>query len=256
MSSESYRNRDFVIEDADARIRKAGKLGEFETDAAGKIRTIPKGTKLRVKSINVQPAGGKVVAIFAECVKPADGSLIGWTSAGNFAGGFFSETIGEISPPPGANRYGANAAWANDKFLGQITLVKLIGTNNEIKFIAKSSCDAFLALAAAARADGRAIRVNSGFRSFPEQKALFEGYQRGLPGFNPTNRPGNSNHQNGIAFDLDTRPGEGNPNYDWLTRYGTKFGFIRTVKGEFWHWEFLPEKAAKARAKGVFGTWM
>lgn len=256
MSSESYKSRDFIVANVDARLRKAGALGTFETDAAGNIRTIPSGTSVKVKAISVQPSGGKVVAIFAETVKAADGAPIGWTSVGNFAGGFFSETIGEIPPPPGANRFGPNAAWENGNFLSQITLVKIVGTGYEIKYIAKSSVEAFLALAAAARGDSRMIRVNSGFRSFPEQKQLHDGFIRKLPGFNPANSPGNSNHQNGIAFDLDTRPGDGNPDYEWLTRNATRFGFLRTVSREFWHWEFLPDKAAKARAKGVFGTFM
>ena len=256
MSVESYKSRDFIVADADARLRKAGALSTFETDSAGKIRTVPKGTAVKVKSISVQPGGGKVVTIFAETVKAASGAPLGWTSVGNFSGGFFSETIGEMSPQPGANRFGPNAAWENDHFLGQITLVKVVGTGSEIKYIAKSTLNAFLALVAAARADGRMIRVNSGFRSYSEQSQLFDGFRRGLPGFNPANRPGNSNHQNGIAFDLDTKPGDGNPDYEWLTKNATRFGFLRTVSREFWHWEFLPEKAAKARARGVFGTFM
>lgn len=256
MSVESYKSREFIVADADARLRKAGALGTFATDTSGKIRTVPRGTKVKVKAIIVQPSSGKVVTIFAETVKAADGAPIGWTSVGNFAGGFFSETVGEIAPPAGANRFGSNAAWENDRFLGQITLVKIVGTGSEIKYIAKSTLDAFLALVSAARADGRMIRVNSGFRSYPEQSQLFDGFKRGLPGFNPANRPGNSNHQNGIAFDLDTKPGDGNADYEWLTRNATRFGFLRTVSREFWHWEFQPQKAAKARAKGVFGTFM
>jgi hypothetical protein len=256
MFTESYKSREFVVANADARLRKAGALATFETDASGKIRTIPIGMSVKVKSISVQPSGGKLVSIFAETVNATDGAAIGWTSVGNFVGGFFSETIGEISPPPGANRFGPNAAWENGQFLGQITLVKVVGTGYEIKYIAKSTVEAFLALAAAARSDGRMVRVNSGFRSFPEQSQLFDGFKRGLPGFNPANRPGNSNHQNGIAFDLDTRPGDGNPDYEWLTKNATRFGFLRTVSREFWHWEFQPTKAAKARAKGVFGTFM
>ena len=122
-----------------------------------------------------------------------------------------SETIGAIPPPPGTGRFGPNAAWSKDTYLGQVTLVRVVGTDKEIEHISEATCDKFLAMAEPRRADGVEIGVNSGFRSYPEQKFLFEGRQKGLPGFAPANRPGNSNHQNGIAFDIDVNGGGSNP---------------------------------------------
>jgi hypothetical protein len=254
MSSESFRERTFVVDDPDARLRDGTAFDRFITDAAGRPRTIAKGTTIKLRSVRTEPAGAKAVNIFVEATDEA-GVLIGWTSAGNLAGKLLSETIGEI-PPANGNRFGPNAAWSNGEFAGQVTLVKVVGTGSQIEFIAQPSATPFLALVAAARHDGRLLGMNSGFRTFAEQKHLFDGFQRKLPGFNPANRPGNSNHQSGIAFDLDVKPGDGNPTYEWMKVNATAHGFVRTVSREPWHWEYLPEKAAAARQRGVFGTFM
>lgn len=57
--------------------------------------------------------------------------------------------------------------------------------------------------------------------------------------FNPmTGKPGWSNHQDGKAYDFNVtgRPGV----YVWLVKNAHRFGFVRTVKSERWHWEYLP----------------
>ncbi|MEK6885033.1 MAG: M15 family metallopeptidase, partial [Nanoarchaeota archaeon] len=56
--------------------------------------------------------------------------------------------------------------------------------------------------------------------------------------FNPqTGAPGFSNHQNGRAIDVNT----GVPAvYKWMVTNGLKYGFVRTVASERWHWEYLP----------------
>jgi LAS superfamily LD-carboxypeptidase LdcB len=64
--------------------------------------------------------------------------------------------------------------------------------------------------------------------------------------------PGRSNHQNGIAFDLDVGGFDGNPVYDWLKVHGPGFGFIRTVNKEPWHWEFRPAQATDLADLGKF----
>ena len=176
----------------------------------------------------------------------------GWTSVGNIKGRLIGETVGESRPAAGATRTGPHAAWERGVFLGQVTLVLLVGTAGEIKRVADHMVDAFLALARAAAAAGRSITVNSGFRSFPEQRHLHDGFVQGLPGFNRAAAPGRSNHQNGIAFDLAVKPGDGNPDYEWMKVHATEFGFLRTVSSEPWHWEFKPERARMARVAGRF----
>lgn len=255
MISESFKGREFVVADPDARLRKPDALGEYVTGPDGGPVLIPKGAKIRIDAVKAVPAGSDAVNVYVHALSADGASELGWTAAVNLKGKLLSETIGALPPPPGATRFGPNAAWSDGSYIGQVTLVMLVGTDKEIRFISEATCDKFLAMAEAAAGDGVTIGVNSGFRSYPEQKFLYEGFKRKLPGFAPANPPGLSKHQNGIAFDIDVNGGGSNPTYVWLSENATRFGFVRTVRSEPWHWEFLPAKAASARAKGVFTTW-
>lgn len=74
-----------------------------------------------------------------------------------------------------------------------------------------------------------------------------------------TAAPGASNHGNGVAIDLNTG-GRTNyspldtANYVWLIKNGYKFGFIRTVKSEEWHFEYLPNLAKEGPYGKIAGT--
>lgn len=140
------------------------------------------------------------------------------------------------------------------QLLGQIDLVEIVDNKLEIKRIAMKTIEFYSRMIKAASDAGVSVALNSGFRSYPEQKYLWDGYSRRLPGFNKAAKPGFSNHQNGIAFDIAVAGGSGNPTYDWLKTHATSFGFVRTVSGEPWHWEFDPEKADRAKARGTFKT--
>ena len=106
----------------------------------------------------------------------------------------------------------------------------------------------------AAAKDDVQVVLNSGFRSHPEQKLLHDGFVKGLPGFAKAAPPGTSKHQNGIAFDIRVAGGDGDPTYEWLKKNGPAHGFVRTVNGEPWHWEFDLAKAKKAIAAKTFKT--
>jgi LAS superfamily LD-carboxypeptidase LdcB len=54
-----------------------------------------------------------------------------------------------------------------------------------------------------------------------------------------TGRPGQSLHHYGTAFDIQTNNGK-NKAYKWLVKNAIKYGFVRTVKSETWHWEYQP----------------
>jgi hypothetical protein len=67
--------------------------------------------------------------------------------------------------------------------------------------------------------------------------------------FSPATAPPKvSKHGLGLALDLNTG-GRNNfqplqtENYVWLAKNAHKFGFVRTVATEEWHWEYLPVKA-------------
>lgn len=254
MKAESYKGKTFTVADPDARLRKQGALHDYVTKADGSFALIPLGSKIRIDAVEIVPAGEKII-LYVRALAAAGGAALGWTSSVNIEGKLLAETVGAIPPPPGAGKFGAHAAWSNGAYTGQVTLVKVIGTDKELKFLTEAMCDEFVAMAEAARADGIILGVNSGFRSYPEQKHLYEGRQKGLPGFAPANPPGRSNHQNGIAFDIDVNGGGSNPTYVWLSKNATRFGFLRTVRKEPWHWEYLPAKAAAARARGAHSTW-
>jgi hypothetical protein len=77
--------------------------------------------------------------------------------------------------------------------------------------------------------------------------------------FNRAAPPGGSNHGDGIALDLGKIGGgsdgrykngafdEKHPKqlalYEWLVRNSWKFGFVRGVNDEEWHFDYMPEKA-------------
>lgn len=88
---------------------------------------------------------------------------------------------------------------------------------------------AFDRMAAAARADGVALIVVSGFRSDAEQAALFAA--------NPDPRwvapPGKSLHRLGTELDLGP-----NAAYGWLAANATRFGFVQRYSWEPWHYGF------------------
>lgn len=86
---------------------------------------------------------------------------------------------------------------------------------------------AFDRMAVAARADGVALIVVSGFRSDAEQAALFAA--------NPDPRwvapPGKSLHRLGTELDLGP-----NAAYGWLAANARRFGFVQRYSWEPWHY--------------------
>ncbi len=104
-----------------------------------------------------------------------------------------------------------------------------------------------------AEGDSIHIVINSSYRTFEEQYAYRVKNVRKKKykcdslflltaedeNFKPlTGKPGYSNHNKGIAFDLNTSDKQV---YNWLKQNALSFGFVRTVKKEKWHWEYLPE---------------
>jgi hypothetical protein len=45
-----------------------------------------------------------------------------------------------------------------------------------------------------------------------------------------------------------------NKAYHWLTQHAVKYGFIRTVQGETWHWEYHPNVAQQGTFARVKAT--
>lgn len=162
-----------------------------------------------------------------------------------------SETNKSI--PADINTKGEYALWDKGKFIGYGKMDMFNG-----KMVLASKKDVIKALFDAALADNITLILNQGFRSFGQQvyfrkkyvkdksKKDDENYILTAPSseFHPAcAKPGWSNHQDGTAYDIDTVDDAGKirPAYKWLIDNALKFGFVRTVASETWHWEHRPE---------------
>lgn len=233
----SYINKTFVIDDPQSRIRQDQDLLSYIMEN-GKPKLIPLGTEIKVTEAKVFKNS---VFVRAE--------NWGWTAGNNLKNKFLNETLA-IFEPTDDNHKGANAAWDKGNFLKQLTLVQIVGADGSIKYISNDIAEFYLKLVNAADKDGVPLPLKSGFRSYPEQEFLYNGFVHHMPGFNLAAKPGLSNHEDGFAYDFAIGGYEGNPRYDWLKKNGPKFGFVRTVNKEPWHWEYRPEDAAT----GVYKT--
>lgn len=124
----------------------------------------------------------------------------------------------------------------------------------------------YLDMREAAAKEGVKLKISSGFRSpydaisgksesgvairASSQKQLYDSYLAGKG--NLAAKPGSSNHGNGIGLDLNTG-GKSSGRfinvdkkiYSWLVKNSWKYGFIRAVAGEEWHYDYLPDLAKK-----------
>jgi hypothetical protein len=128
--------------------------------------------------------------------------------------------------------------------------------------------DPLLDMIEAASKDGVIIKVTSGFRPafYPNlnakssngvtvtaqsQEDLYKQNCKGGKCQPDTAKAGTSKHGSGIAVDFNTgsRGKSFKPLntkvYTWLVKNSWRFGFVRTVKSEEWHYEFYPDKAKK-----------
>ena len=239
------RGDNFTVTDRDARIRKPGPefewtgeripIGSYVEVTARSDEEDDKGRRhFRVRFMTVED--GKIVA----------GEPIGWTLETNLVEG----NSPVFTSQDWLNKKGPNAAWKKGEFIGAKVLVGIVGRGAQLQFVALATLKPYLDLVEAAKEENLLISLNSGFRTFAKQASLRKRFENGTG--NLAAKPGRSNHQNGIAFDLNTIGFDGTPLYDWLKKNATSHGFIRTVHKEHWHWEYRPEKAEDLRKKGRF----
>jgi LAS superfamily LD-carboxypeptidase LdcB len=124
-----------------------------------------------------------------------------------------------------------------------------------------SIADDYLNMREDAAKVGINLKIQSGFRSpydtintnsksgvkvsASSQQQLYQAYLDGKG--NLAAQPGKSNHGNGIGLDLSTGSRKAASNgplntkvYDWLVKNSWRYGFIRTVSTEEWHFDYLP----------------
>ncbi len=154
--------------------------------------------------------------------------------------------------PPDINEKGEHALYDKGKFIGYGKVEMFQG-----KLVLSSKKEALKKMFDAALAENITLILNQGFRSFGKQlefrkknvkdktKREDENFLLTAPSseFSPaTAKPGWSNHHDGGAYDIDTVDEKGRirPAYGWLVKNAIRFGFIRTVASETWHWEHRP----------------
>lgn len=120
---------------------------------------------------------------------------------------------------------------------------------------------AFDSMAAAAQADGLSLYVVSGYRSYDYQSQIYDNYvaaygKEEADRFSA--RPGHSEHQTGLAFDLNnvTDSFANTDEYAWLQAHAHEYGFIirypdgkESITGykfEPWHVRYLGKDTAQA----------
>jgi len=108
------------------------------------------------------------------------------------------------------------------------SLVKING-----KYVIQEIAGYVCAMINDAKDDGVELRVTSGFRTMEEQRDLFKQRSATLPAA----KPGFGSHQTGIAVDFNVYEHKGKV-YEWLVKNAYRYGFIRTVPNERWHWEY------------------
>lgn len=104
------------------------------------------------------------------------------------------------------------------------------------KYLRSDAAEAFLRMAEAAKDDGITLRVRSAHRTRAQQLRLFK---RWLAKKGPrAARPGTSRHEDGTAVDLRW-VNETTRTYRWMVKNARRFGFVKTVRSEPWHWEYV-----------------
>ncbi|MBL8957537.1 MAG: M15 family metallopeptidase [Myxococcaceae bacterium] len=112
-----------------------------------------------------------------------------------------------------------------------VTLVK-----TDYKPAGINAANAFYYMERAAARAGVSLVVNSGFRTMAQQRYLYNCYKtKRCNNGNLAARPGYSNHQSAIALDISTRQAKV---YRWLKNNARRYGYVRTVPSEPWHWEY------------------
>ena len=207
---KSYLNKTFVIDDPQARIRTDDDLLSYVMEN-GKPKLIPIGTQIKVSDAKVLKD-----SVFVR----ADG--FGWTAANNLKNDFLNETLATFEPTSNDPK-GPNAAWDAGQYLKQLTLIQIVGADNTLKLISNDIAEFYLKLVNDAAAAGVPLPLKSGFRTYPQQEYLYNGYIRHLPGFNLAAKPGFSNHEDGFAYDFAIGGYNGNPRYDWLKIHESAF---------------------------------
>lgn len=133
------------------------------------------------------------------------------------------------------------------------------GDNQKLKEVAYN---AYISMFNKAKEDGYTLIVNSSYRSYSEQKEIYDKYVSwyGDDADKTAARPGYSEHQTGLAVDIQSYCSQSKDfdeceEFTWLLNNAYKYGFIlRYPEGrefitgyeyESWHFRYVGKEAAK-----------
>lgn len=147
-----------------------------------------------------------------------------------------------------------------------VTIDQNLRNNNYVTDIHKDVYPYISAMVKAAQADGVNLKVWSPFRSYGDQKVLFENQVKRQGGDEAkaatvVARPGTSEHNTGLCADFNMADDafESTPMYTWMVENAEDYGFvlrypkekldITGVIYESWHWRFVGINTAKEMNK-------
>ena len=143
-----------------------------------------------------------------------------------------------------------------------VTVDANLRNNNYVTDIHKDVYPYISAMVKAAQADGVNLKVWSPFRSYGDQRVLFENQVKRVNGDEAlaatvVARPGTSEHNTGLCADFNMADDkfESTPMYTWMVENAEDYGFIlrypkdkTDITGviyESWHWRFVGINTAK-----------
>lgn len=143
-----------------------------------------------------------------------------------------------------------------------VTVDANLRNNNYVTDIHKDVYPYITAMVKAAQADGVSLKVWSPFRSYGDQKVLFQNQVNRVNGDEAkaatvVARPGTSEHNTGLCADFNMADDkfESTPMYTWMVENAEDYGFIlrypkdkTNITGviyESWHWRFVGINTAK-----------
>ena len=155
--------------------------------------------------------------------------------------------------------YYLNETYTNDN-MQTISNRYSYGTN---QMVTSETFDAFINMFNKAKEEKLTLIVNSSFRSYEDQTELYNNYKRWKGeeyADDIAARPGHSEHQTGMAIDIQTYGSnaetfEDTDEFKWLSENAYKYGFIlrypknkEYITGysyESWHYRYVGPEAAK-----------
>ncbi len=143
-----------------------------------------------------------------------------------------------------------------------VTVDANLRNNNYVTDIHKDVYPYITAMVKAAQADGVNLKVWSPFRSYGDQRVLFQNQVNRVNGDEAlaatvVARPGTSEHNTGLCadFNMASDSFESTPMYTWMVENAENYGFIlrypkdkTDITGviyESWHWRFVGINTAK-----------